>query len=302
MPLRAHFWFTAALGLVLGLALVPTGDAQTPPANPSQVETKAETKADTKADTKAETKAEAEARVAEGSARKIVQQAHAAAGGALWQRPKTLHLRGTATLYQDERVSEADHYEMWRVFPAWGGAAHAASGKVRIDAAQQSRILFQTSFDGEHSYNQFGRVETAAANREWSENFGFGIIRFALDPGFKLTLQPPDQVEKHPCHVVSVTDAVGGITTFWIDRRDYAIRKVAFDTPRGWHERIYSDFFRVLPSGFMQPGRVRLYYRGIKSNDVRWTWAEVNREWPDALFALPAKDAPGHDALRKQGQ
>lgn len=124
------------------------------------------------------------------------------------------------------------------------------------------------------------------AVREASENYGFGIIRFALDNGFRLQRLPDDQVEGHASYVVRVIDPTGGETTLWIDCTSFAIRKVGFDTPRGWHERIYSDFFRVEPSGFMQPGCVRLYYRGALTNDITWEKAVVNESIADEVFVL----------------
>jgi hypothetical protein len=219
----------------------------------------------------------------------IVQRAHEAAGGAVWKRPKTLHLTGQATIYRGGLAANAmrlDHYEMWRVFPAWNDAAHGANGKFRLEARAGERVVIRQSFDGTDTWDANGKVPQAQASREASENYGFGIIRFALDEGFRLARAPDDQVEGHPSHVVRVIDPTGSDTTFWIDRASFAIRKVGFDTPRGWHERIYSDFYRVEPSGFMQPGRVRLYYRGALSNDITWTQAVVDGAIADEVFVL----------------
>jgi hypothetical protein len=219
----------------------------------------------------------------------IVQRAHEAAGGSVWKRPKTLHLIGRATIYRDGLAANAlalDHYEMWRVFPAWNDAAHGANGKFRLEARAAERVVIRQSFDGVDTWDANGKVPQAQASREASENYGFGIIRFALDEGFRLARVPDDQVEGHASHAVRVTDPTGGETTFWIDRGSFAIRKVAFDTPRGWHERIYSDFYRVEPSGFMQPGRVRLYYRGALANDIIWTKAVVDAPVAPEVFVL----------------
>lgn len=219
----------------------------------------------------------------------IVARAHEAAGGAAWKRPKTLHLTGRAIIYRDGLAANAevlDHYEMWRVFPAWNDAAHGANGKFRLEARAGDRVVIRQSFDGRDTWNANGKVPQAQASREASENYGFGIIRFALDAGFRLVRLPDDQVEGHPSHVVRVTDPAGGETTFWIDRESFAIRKVGFDTPRGWHERIYSDFYRVEPSGFVQPGRVRLYYQGALTNDIVWERAVVDAPIGDEVFVL----------------
>ena len=76
---------------------------------------------------------------------------------------------------------------------------------------------------------------------------------------------------------------------FGIDRESAYVRLAAWDTPRGWHQRIYSDFYWVAEPGFLQPGRVRLYYDGAKSVDIRWTSAAINEELPDDLFVLGNK-------------
>ena len=219
----------------------------------------------------------------------IVRLAHAAAGGDSWKRPRTLHLTGNATLYGDGTAasrSDVQHYEMWRVFPAWSQAAHGANGKFRLDARNGDATLFQISYDGQDTWNDKGKVEQAAASREWSENFGFGIIRFALDEGFKVTRMADDQVEGRPAWTVRVTDPGGAQTMFWIDQADHTVRKVGFDTPRGWHERIYSDFYMVESPRFQQPGRVRMYYAGVLVSDIRWTGATVDAPIADPLFVL----------------
>lgn len=225
-------------------------------------------------------------------ARSIVEMAHAAAGGDSWRRPRTLHLVGNAVLHGDGTAAsrtEVEHYEMWRVFPAWSRAAHGANGKFRLDARSGGALLFQVSFDGRDTWNQDGRMEQAAASREWSENFGFGIIRFALDAGFTLARMADDQVDGRAAWTVRVDDPEGGRTLFWIDQADHSVRKVAFDTPRGWHERIYSDFYMVDPPRFQQPGRVRMYYGGVLVSDIRWTRAEVDAPIADAVFVLDGR-------------
>jgi hypothetical protein len=219
----------------------------------------------------------------------IVQRAHEAAGGAVWKRPKTLHLTGRATIYRDGLAANAtvlDHYEMWRVFPAWNDAAHGANGKFRLEARAGERVIIRQSFDGTDTWDANGKVPQAQASREASENYGFGIIRFALDDGFRLERLPDDQVEGHAAHAIRVRDPSGGETTFWIDRASFAIRKVGFTTPRGWHERIYSDFRMLDEPRFQQPGRVRLYYNGALANDIRWDRAVVDAPIADDVFVL----------------
>lgn len=229
------------------------------------------------------------------SARAIVSHAHEVAGGEAWQRPVTLHLRGRAILYKDGVLATrtvADHYEMWRVFPSWNTNAHNPSGKVRIDAKSGAHTLFQIAYDGNNTYDQNGLLPGAKASAEWSAAFGFGIIRFALDKGFSLTRLADDQVEGHPAFNVSVRDPNGGSTLFWIDRESYEIRKVGFDTPRGWHERIYSGFEYHQHPRFLQATRVRLYYDGALTNDITWKHYAVNAPIADDVFVIDApKDA-----------
>lgn len=219
----------------------------------------------------------------------IVSRAHEVAGGAVWQRPVTLHLRGRAIVYENGVLATrtvADHYEMWRVFPEWNTTAHNPSGKVRIDAYSGGKTLFQIAYDGKNTYNQNGLVPGAKASVEWSEAFGFGIIRFALDKGFSITRLADDQVEGHPSFNVSVRDPAGSTTLFWIDSKNYAIRKVGFDTPRGWHERIYSDFKYHENPHFQQATHVRLFYRGALTNDITWEQYDVNQPIADSVFVI----------------
>lgn len=231
------------------------------------------------------------------TARAIVSRAHEVAGGEAWRRPVTLHLRGRAILYKDGVRAErtvADHYELWRVFPSGNTKAHDASGKVRVEARSGGHTLFQIAYDGKNTYNQNGLVPDAKASAEWSAAFGFGIIRFALDKGFTLTRLADDQVEGHPAFNVLVRDPAGGATLFWIDSKNYALRKVGFDTPRGWHERIYSGFEYHEHPHFQQATRVRLYYDGALTNDITWQHYAVNAPIADDVFVIEGpKDAAG---------
>jgi|GEM_PF-158009 len=221
--------------------------------------------------------------------REIVERATEAAGGENWRRPRTLRMRGSAMFYgppTGDGPEVADRYEMWRVFPTESEDAHRANGMVRIDAFDTGRVIFQTAFDGETTYNQDGPVPTEQAQQDWSSAFGFGIIRFALDEGFVIDRLPDERVDGHACYRVNVVDPTGSETQFGIDRRDYSIRWVGFQTPRGWHERIYSDFYRVEPLGFRQPGRVRLYYDGAKTTDISWWGAWVNEDLGREIFRI----------------
>ena len=232
-------------------------------------------------------------------ARQIVERAHAAAGGEFWVRPRTLRLEGHADFYREgHRPVRHERHAMWRVYSTSKSTAHAASGRVRIDSYRGGEPAMIIAYDGRHTYSvtpgtepgqpRVYRTAEPADSRRWQSNFGFGVIRHALDDGYLLERLADDQVDGRPAHIVRVTDPGGGETLFGIAIDDYAILMVAFDTPRGWHERRYSDFFSRPGVSWVQPGRVRLFYRGIKQNEVIWTSFAVNEpigiEWfrPDS--------------------
>lgn len=223
------------------------------------------------------------------TARQIVERAHAAAGGQAWLAAGTNVMRGHATLCRDgdpSRCVHSDRYEMHRVYPTkLEHGAHAGSGKFRLDAYAGDKVLFMVAFDGERSYDQDGPVPPERASGDEASAFGFSAIRFALQPGFSVDRLADDQVEGYPCHFVRVTDPTGTRTLFGIDRETYAVRSAGWQTPKGFHQRLYSDFYQV-GERFVQPGRVRHYYDGVKSVDIRWTSAEVGQPIPDAIFVL----------------
>jgi len=230
---------------------------------------------------------------AELSAREIVERVHAAAGGQAWLAAGTNVMSGHATLCSEgnpSRCVEADRYVMHRVYPTdLEHGAHAGSGKFRLDAARGEQVLFQIAFDGERSYDQNGPLPPERAASDEASAFGFSAIRFALQPGFSVERLNDDQVEGRPCYFVRVTDPNGTRTLFAVDQQEHSVRKAAWRTPRGWHERVYSDFYRLEGSGFLQPGRVRHYYDGVKSVDIRWTRAEIGGAIPDSTFVLGPK-------------
>ena len=223
-------------------------------------------------------------------ARDIVARAHAAAGGEAWLKAGSNIMRGHATLCRDGRPEAcvtADRYEMYRVYPTGLAAAHAGSGKFRLDAYVGDRVLFQAAFDGERSYDHNGMLSQPRAQSDEGTGFGFSAIRFALEDGFRVERLTDDQVEGRPCFTLRVTDPSGQTTLFAVDQADYSIRSAAWQSPRGWHQRLYSEFYRVGgEGGFLQPGRVRHYYEGVKSVDIRWTSAELGTEIPDDTFVL----------------
>jgi hypothetical protein len=220
------------------------------------------------------------------TAREIVARAQAAAGGETWVHPRTLLMRGHAVFYTPQGPQRHERYEMWRVYPARKGAAHAADGKVRIESWHGGERVRLVTFDGQRSYTLDGPQPPSEADRQWSENFGFGVIRFALEPGFRQERLADDRVEGRPVRVVRITDPAGQATTFSMAKDDDAILRLGFDTARGWHERLYSDFFRKPGVSWVQPGRVRLYYQGVIQNEIFWTDFELDRPMPDGLFVV----------------
>lgn len=223
------------------------------------------------------------------TAREIVERVHAAAGGEAWLAAGSNVMTGHATLCRDGdpgRCVQADRYVMYRVYPTeLKHGAHAGSGKFRLDAYSGDRVLFQVAFDGERSYDQNGPVPPERARGDEASGFGFSAIRFALQPGFTVERMTDDQVEGQPCYFVRVTDPSGTRTLFGVDQQSFAVRSAGWQTPKGFHQRLYSDFYRV-GDGFLQPGRVRHYYDGVMSVDVRWTAAEIGRPIPDERFVL----------------
>ena len=223
----------------------------------------------------------------------IIARAHEAAGGEAFVNPGTLFLSGYNIIYgRDGGAQTWDRYAMWRVFADEKADAHVANGRVRIEAWTGDKLVMLLSYDGEATYNKSGRMEDQSANAMWSNNFGFGAIRNGLDEGWTQARRSDRTIDGKPAYMVQLTDLAGGTTLFGIDRSSYQILYVGFDTPRGWHERKYSNFYQNANDGspetpWVQPGRVRLYYNGVKANEVIWTRFVINAELPDCLFVLP---------------
>ncbi len=221
------------------------------------------------------------------TAREIVAAAHEAAGGEDWRDVKTLHLEG----YNIIRKSDGseilwDRYAMWREYSGQKADAHAAEGKVRIEAWSGDALAMLISFDGETTYNQDGPVPEEVADAAWASNFGFGAIRNALDEGWTQTRLTDDLVDGAPAYFVELADPSGGRTRFGFRQSDFATVYVGFDTPRGWHERRYSHFFTVPGSRWVQPGRVRLHYDGVKANEAVWTRVRIGRDIDPSVFVI----------------
>ncbi|RMF07465.1 MAG: hypothetical protein D6763_12280 [Alphaproteobacteria bacterium] len=227
------------------------------------------------------------------SAADIIRETYAAAGGESWRRPKTLRMDGYAVMYRDGAPVLYDAYTMLRVYDWKKDAAHAADGKVRIEAFREGKRVFLIAFDGKTTYDMNGPIADPAANAQWASNFGFGAIRHALDEGWSQKRLPDDLVDGRPVYMIELVDPSASVTRFGIDQETYQVLYVGFDTPRGWHERRYSHFFTRPGVDWVQPGRVRLFYNGVKQNEVIWTDFELNAALPESLFKVePPRSDP----------
>ncbi|MEP5938434.1 MAG: hypothetical protein ABJ239_08915 [Erythrobacter sp.] len=222
----------------------------------------------------------------------VIERALDAHGGEVFRDPQTLQLSGTAVFYDavsGQVRSQADDYRMWREFQRGRTVAHGADGKVRIVAKSGGRTLFEVGYDGDTTWTQDGVMPRELADAYWANNFGFGIIRSALDDGFSLKFAPSRNIGGHAVALVRVTDAVGQETMFGIDRESGFIRYMAFDSPRGFHERIYDEFIRIPASRWVQATSVTLLYDGVVSNSVKWNSVEIGKPIASSVFAPPSE-------------
>lgn len=228
-------------------------------------------------------------------ARSIMARSYEAMGGDSWAKAQSLLLEGKLVLYAPdapEPRQTVDDYRMWRIFETDRASAHEAAGKVRIVARDGGQTLFEIASDGETSWSDKGIIPAAQAKETWANNFGFGVVRHALKPGFSLARLPDDWVMGSPVYLVRVTDPAGSSTLFGIDKADFRVRLAGFLTPKGWHVRTYDRFFTLDSPRWVQPGRVTLYYNGVKQNEVIWEKATVNPPLDPALFAPNAPLPP----------
>lgn len=211
-------------------------------------------------------------------ARDIVARAVEAHGGETWLAPGTLVLAGEAEFFaadREERVSRIDDYRMWREMNANRDSAHGADGKVRIDARASGALIFAVGYDGHSTWTDKGVMPAAEAEAYWASNFGFGIIRAALDKKLRMERAPNRDVAGHLVDMVRIYDAGGEATLFGFDRESHFIRYMAFQSPRGWHERQYDDFIRLTDKNWVQARQVTLFYNGVMVNRVHWRTVEI---------------------------
>ncbi len=176
---------------------------------------------------------------------------------------------------------------MWRVIDPDRQSAHGADGKVRIVARDGDDIVFEVGYDGETTWTERGIMPKDQADAYWASNFGFGIIRSALDTGFTLEAVPPRDHGGALIDLVRIIDPQGQATLFGFDRESRFIRYMAFDSPRGFHERHYDDFVRLGRDGWVQAREVTLFYDGVRSNTVQWREVTVGEPIDASVFAPP---------------
>ena len=220
------------------------------------------------------------------TAQVIMQKAHDRAGGSFWSKPKSLTMKGYGLFYENGKTNKNEIHNMWRVYESEKENAHTANGKVRIESFRDSKPVFIVTYDGENTYDLRGKQEKSEADKRWASNFGYGVIRHAFDPGYTLEKLEDGEIKKESTYRIKVKDPDGGETIFDINQNNFNIVGVAFDTPRGWHERHYSQFFTKDQYSWLQPGLVELYYKGEKANDIIWEDFDVNQDLPDSLFVL----------------
>lgn len=225
------------------------------------------------------------------SAVEIIRQAHKAAGGDTFVQPGRLFLRGYNIIRRGDNEVLWDKYAMWRQFDSSKEDAHMINGKIRIEAWRGDDLAMLVSFDGQTTYSKDGPMADQSANAMWSNSFGFGAIRHALDDGWTQTRKVDRLIDGKPAYMVLLNDPVGGETLFGIRQQDFAIVYVGFDTPRGWHERRYSNFFEKPGISWKQAGRVRLFYQGQKANEAIWTDFEIGADVADSVFVVEQQPA-----------
>ncbi|WP_394972695.1 hypothetical protein [uncultured Croceitalea sp.] len=220
------------------------------------------------------------------TATEIMQKAHEKSGGKFWQNPKSLSLKGHGIFYQNGKASKHEKHNMWRVFESKKENAHKANGKVRIESFKNGNPVFIVTYDGQNTYDANGKQEKSEADKRWASNFGFGVIRHAFDDGYVLQKMEDDTVGQKAVYQIKIIDRNKGETFFGIDKEEFKIVKVAFQTPKGWHHRIYSDFFTKPKYSWLQSGRVDLYYDDVRSNTIFWEDFDVNEDLSEELFIL----------------
>ncbi len=226
------------------------------------------------------------------SPQSIIERAYAAAGGDTYRYPGTLQISGSMIDYKPAVPVEYKPYSMSRVQPRDHPRGRVIDGKIRISAYRDGKPAMQIAFDGKTTYNMDGATTDGPDAPFWRTTMGFGMIRFALNPGYKVERLADDRVDNAPTYTVRVTDAADESAVFSVRIDNARLVRVVFPTPRGVHERVFSDFFTKPGISWVQPGRVRSYINGIKETEFLYTDFEVGKAYPDTMFVIAKGEFP----------
>lgn len=217
----------------------------------------------------------------------IIDRALEDAGGQQYRYPGSYHFTGVYLDYRGKTVPDVHQpYELWRVQPRDHPRGRVADGKIRVSAYLNGKPSLQLAFDGTKTYDINGPTGEGPEAGFWRTTMGFGMIRFALSPGYTLTRLADDKVDNQPVRMIRVTDPFGESAVFSIRKADYRVVRVTFPTPRGLHERIFSEFFTKPGSKWVQPGRVRSFINGEKEAEFLWKDYEIGPQLDDELFVI----------------
>jgi hypothetical protein len=224
---------------------------------------------------------------AEPTPAQIIDRALEDAGGQQYRYPGSYHFTGVYLDYRGKSVAEVHQpYELWRVQPRDHPRGRYADGKIRVSTFLNGKPSLQLAFDGAKTYDIKGPTGEGGEAAFWRTTMGFGMIRFALSPGYSLTRLADDKVDNEPVRMIRVTDPSGESAVFSVRKSDYRVVRVSFPTPRGLHERIFSEFFTKPGSSWVQPGRVRSFINGEKEAEFVWTDYEIGIPLKDDLFVI----------------
>jgi hypothetical protein len=221
------------------------------------------------------------------TARQIMERAFESAGGDSWRYPGTIHLIGK---YYDCKAGIEpvlyEPYELYRVQPRDHPRGRVADGKIRVSSYKDGKPNLQIAFDGAKTYDMNGPTGEGADAPFWRLTMGFGMLRFALDPAYTIVRLPDDEVDGQKTHTLKVTDAVGEHIVAGVRKSDARVVRITFPTPRGLHDRIFSDFFTKPGVKWVQPGRVRSYINGIKEAEFTYSDFNIGNSMADRLFVI----------------
>ncbi len=222
------------------------------------------------------------------TAKQIIQKTIKSNGGEYWKHPKTMMLNGKAKMYTPGEIDLIlDTYSMKRVFPDTNAQARQANGKVALLAESKGEVFFDLRFDGAKSKMYLSEhAKRFKDHFKWANNFGFGIIRFAIDQNLECKLVTDLNFGSIPCYYVSITDKSGQETIFGIDKEKFQIIYMGFDTPLGFHLREYSNFKRHKEVPFVMPLLLKIYYDNSLWFEVHWESFEINEPIEDKVFSI----------------